>query len=171
MPNKEYALTMARYNLWQNQSLMAAADSLSAAERKRDRGAFFGSIERTLSHVFWGDMLWMSRFAGTPPPDGSGQESVNFIRSWEQYRGDRKAFDDQILNWARQVPPDCFEGDLTWYAGSVGRELTQPRKTLVIQFFNHQTHHRGQVHAMLTAAGARPEDTDLPLMPDHIGNL
>ncbi len=171
MPNKEYTLTMARYNLWQNQSLLAAADGLSAAERQLDRGAFFGSIEKTLSHVFWGDMLWMSRFAGTPAPEGSGLDSVNFIGNWKQYLVDRRAFDERILKWAHEVAPDWFDGDLSWYAGSVGRDLTQPRKTLVIQFFNHQTHHRGQVHAMLTAAGAKPDDTDLPLMPERYRRL
>ncbi|WP_419913729.1 DinB family protein [Hoeflea sp.] len=171
MPNKEYVTTMARYNMWQNQSLLAAADSLSAAEREKDRGAFFDSIHKTLSHIFWGDMIWMHRFAGTPAPDGGITDSTGFIRSWAQYLNDREAFDKTILEWAHDVDPDWFEGDLTWYSGAIGRELTKPKKILIMQLFNHQTHHRGQVHAMLTAAGAKPEDTDIPFMPDRFGNL
>ena len=66
MPNKEYVLAMARYNLWQNESILAAADALSPVERERERGAFFGSIQKTLSHLFWADMVWLSRFTGTP---------------------------------------------------------------------------------------------------------
>ena len=50
---------------------------------------------------------------------------------------------------------------------AIGRELSKPRDMLVVHMFNHQTHHRGQVHAMLTAAGARPDDTDLPLMAEQ----
>ena len=57
--------------------------------------------------------------------------------------------------------------DFTWYSGILRRELSKPYWMLVTHFFNHQTHHRGQVHAMLTSAGATPDDTDLPLMPDE----
>ena len=134
MPNKEYTLTMVRYNLWQNESMLAAADSFSAAARERDRGAFFGSIRKTLSHVFWGDMLWMSRFAAIPAPDVGGPESTNFIRSWKRYLVEPKAFDGRVLEWAHEAAPDWFEGDLTWYSGSLDRDFTQPRKTLIIQF-------------------------------------
>lgn len=171
MPNQEYVLTMARYNMWQNESLLTAADGLTADERMKDRGAFFGSIHKTLSHIFWGDMIWMHRFAETPPPDGGITDSTGFIRSWEQYLTDRAAFDQTIVDWAHTVEPQWFEGDLSWYSGAVGRDLTKPKKTLIIQLFNHQTHHRGQVHAMLTAAGAKPDDTDVPFMPDRFQDV
>lgn len=166
MPNKEYALTMARYNLWQNENLLSAADGLSRSEREKDRGAFFGSIQKTVSHLFWGDMLWMSRFAGTPAPKGGITETTEMITRWEIFRADRTSFDKRILRWAQEVSPDWFEGELTWFSGAIDREITKPNSLLVIQFFNHQTHHRGQVHAMLTAAGAKPGDTDLPFMPE-----
>lgn len=171
MPNKEYTLTMARYNLWQNENLLSAADGLSEVERDKDRGAFFGSIQKTLSHLFWGDMLWMSRFAGTVAPRGGITETTEMISSWHSYRADRKTFDEQIMRWAHEVTPDWFEGELTWFSGAIGCEITKPKSTLVIQFFNHQTHHRGQVHAMLTSAGARPGDTDVPFMPEQYLDL
>jgi uncharacterized damage-inducible protein DinB len=167
MPNQEYTLTMARYNRWQNESMLAAADGLSAFEREKDRGAFFGSIQKTASHIYWGDMLWMSRFAGTPAPTGGGPESVNMIDNWEQFRRERTTFDKRIIQWAHEVSPDWFDGDLSWFSGAMGRDFSKPKKTLVIQLFNHQTHHRGQIHAMLTSAGAKPDDTDVPFMPDH----
>lgn len=167
MPNKEYALTMARYNLWQNENLLSAADGLSQSEREKDRGAFFGSLQKTLSHLFWGDMLWMSRFADTAAPKGGITETTDLITNWASYRADRKAFDQRILQWAQEVMPVWFEGELTWFSGAIDRELTRPNSLLVIQFFNHQTHHRGQVHAMLTSAGAKPGDTDVPFMPER----
>lgn len=167
MPNKEYALTMARYNLWQNENLLTAINRLSPTERMKDRGSFFGSIQATVSHIFWGDMTWMSRFAGTQAQTVGIPESTKLISDWEQFCGERKAFDEQILQWAHGISPDWFEGDLSWYSGAAGRDLTLPKKTVIIQLFNHQTHHRGQIHAMLTSAGVKTEDTDLPFMPQR----
>ena len=63
---------------------------------------------------------------------------------------------------------DWLAGDLTWYSGFMKADMTRPKAACVLQLFNHQTHHRGQVHAMLTAAGTKPEDTDIPFMPDEI---
>ncbi|MGB0506003.1 MAG: DinB family protein [Pikeienuella sp.] len=167
MPNKEYTLTMARYNCWQNESMLTAAGGLSPEERQKDRGAFFGSIQKTASHLFWGDMIWMNRFAGTPAPTVPGPESVNMITDWGQYCDERTAFDKQIIQWAQNVSPGWFDGDLSWYSGATGRNLTKSKRLLVIQLFNHQTHHRGQIHAMLTAASAKTDDTDVPFIPDH----
>lgn len=171
MPNTEYALTMARYNSWQNESLLAAAESLTNFERQKDRGSFFGSIQRTLSHVFWGDTVWMSKFEGTPTPEGGIEESADLIQSWSSFHTARQTLDKRILTWAHVVSPDWFNGDLSWYSAVLGRKISKPKKTLVIQLFNHQTHHRGQVHAMLTAAGAKPDDTDVPFMPERFLDL
>src|SRR4029450_9880640 len=70
MIDAAYVQRMARYNRWQNESLYGAAGTLSDAERRRARGAFFGSIHATLNHVLWGDRIWMSRLAGTAKPEG-----------------------------------------------------------------------------------------------------
>ncbi|MGR3504075.1 DinB family protein [Pseudaestuariivita sp.] len=166
MPDKRYAMAMARYNHWQNQSLIAAADGLTDAERTRDRGAFFGSILRTLSHIYWGDSLWMSKFAGTPPPPGGIADSVTLLGSWEAYKAARTDLDTRITQWSQDVDPDWFAGEMSWYSAVQGAEVTKSNARIIMHFFNHQTHHRGQVHAMLTAAGAQPGDTDIVFMPD-----
>ncbi len=160
----EHVRLMARYNAWQNRSIYAAADSLDDAARRQARGAFFGSIHGTLSHILWGDRIWMSRFAGTEKPEGGVRESPRLVEDWEELKRQRTAFDDTITRWADGLDPVWLEGRLAWYSGAVGRDLEKPRWQLVTHFFNHQTHHRGQVHAMLTAAGARPDDTDLMLL-------
>jgi uncharacterized damage-inducible protein DinB len=160
-----YAQTMARYNAWQNRSLYDAAASLSQAERQQERGAFFGSIHGTLSHILWGDQAWMHRFADTPKPVGNIKDSRHSIPDWLALMEARQAFDGIISAWAETLNPEWLTGELTWFSGAMGREITRPIDLLVVHMFNHQTHHRGQVHAMLTAAGAKPDDTDLPFKP------
>jgi uncharacterized damage-inducible protein DinB len=82
--------------------------------------------------------------------------------SWDELKRERVAFDQVILDWAGRLDPAWLTGDLTWFSGAMGREASRPKWVLVTHMFNHQTHHRGQVHCMLTQAGLRPGPTDLP---------
>ncbi len=155
---------MARYNRWQNQNLYDCADRLPDEERKRERGAFFGSIHKTLNHLLWGDQIWMHRFCGTPKPEGGIPGSVDRYPDWDELKRLRFAFDDTIAAWADGLDRVWLDGDLTYYSGAAKREFTRPRWLLVTHMFNHQTHHRGQVHCLLTQCGLRPGDTDLPIL-------
>ena len=167
MISQNHVKTLARYNAWQNHSLYSAASSLSDEDRREDRGAFFGSIQKTLTHILWADQLWFSRFTAAPPPRaGSIPESSTMVEDWETLVAERRKMDAAIEDWAAALDEATLSATLTWYSGAMGREITKPNWVLFTHFFNHQTHHRGQVHAMLTAAGASPEDTDLPFMPD-----
>lgn len=171
MANQEYVLLMARYNMWQNENLTKAASSLDQAARQAERGAFFGSIEKTFSHLLWGDGVWLSRFEGRDPPANYKTDSTALIETWDGFQKDRAAFDRQILDWARKVPPEWFDGDLTWRSGISGSVASRPKKALSVQLFNHQTHHRGQIHAMLTAAGVKPDATDIQAIPQRFFEL
>jgi uncharacterized damage-inducible protein DinB len=159
-----YARMMADYNRWQNRNLYAAAASLSDEVRKQQRGAFFGSIHGTLNHLLWGDQMWMSRFIGTPPPKAPAGilDTLHLHERWEDLERERAAFDEVIIDWAETLDPAWLQGDLTWFSGALKREVTKPKVMLVANLFNHQTHHRGQVHCMLTQCGVTPGDTDLP---------
>ncbi len=161
----DYVQHMARYNRWQNQNLYGAADGLSDEERRRERGAFFGSIHKTLSHLLWGDRAWMSRFADWPMPEVPLAQSPSLIGDWQLLKKARAELDEDIVEWADALDPAVLAGDMTYFAQAAQRQITEPRWFLVAHIFNHQTHHRGQVHCMLTQAGAKPHDTDLPLMP------
>ena len=165
MIDADHVRTMARYNRWQNRSLYAAADEIGEAARRLDRGAFFGSIHRTLSHLFWSDRMWMSRFDGGTKPDGPLEASPDWIADWTDLAARRAEADEAILAWAGALTDAGTTGRLSWYSGLLGRDTEADRALCLAHFFNHQTHHRGQVHAMLTAAGARPEGTDLFTMP------
>jgi uncharacterized damage-inducible protein DinB len=157
-----YVRTMATYNRWQNENLYGAADGLSDAARKQERGAFFGSIHATLNHLVWADRMWMSRFQGAPRPSGGIPESTRLFERWDDLKRARAEFDGAIIDWAEKLDHAWLEGNLTWFSGSAKREVTKPKALLVTHYFNHQTHHRGQVHCLLTQCGAKPGDTDLP---------
>ena len=161
-----YAARMARYNRWQNENLYGAADRLFDDERRRERGAFFGSIHKTLSHLLWADRIQMSRFTDIAKPPGGIKDSPALYPDWNELKRERAAFDRTMVDWADTLDPAWLAGDLTYFSGSIGRELTRPRWLMVTHLFNHTTHHRGQVHCMLTQAGAKPSDTDLPFMPE-----
>jgi uncharacterized damage-inducible protein DinB len=157
MIERAYVQRMARYNRWQNENLYGVADSLSDDERRRERGAWFGSIHKTLSHIFFTDL---------PRPTVGIPESVSLYPDWDNLKSERKSFDQTMIDWADKVDDSWLAADQTYYSGATKRDWTRPRWMLVTHMFNHQTHHRGQVHSMLTQAGGRPGDTDLPFTPD-----
>jgi uncharacterized damage-inducible protein DinB len=159
-----FAQTMACYNRWQDRSLYAAADRLSEDERRMDRGAFYKSIHATLNHVLWADNMWMSPVADVPKPTVGIRNSVTFCDDWERLKAERACFDERIIAWADSLDDAWLLADLDWYSSAMKRDVVKPRRLVVTHIFNHQTHHRGQVHAMLTAAGAKPEDTDIIFM-------
>lgn len=165
MISPTHAQLMAAYNQWQNTSIYDAASSLSNEARRQDRGAFFGSIHDTLCHVLWGDSIWLSRFADFPAPEGGIPQSTSLHTDWKILCDARQKTDAFIVEWAAGLKQQDLEGHLSWYSGALGRDMTKPKWILITHFFNHQTHHRGQVHAMLTSAGAKPDDTDIPFMP------
>jgi uncharacterized damage-inducible protein DinB len=164
MIDAEYVRTMAGYNRWQNQNFYGAADGLSDDQRKQARGAFFGSIHATFNHLLWGDQIWMSRLAGTPKPKAAGiPDSVSMFEAWDELKRERQTFDQVMVDWADKLDARWLEGDLSWFSGAAGRDVTRPKWLLVTHLFNHQTHHRGQIHCMLTQCGVKlGEATDLP---------
>jgi uncharacterized damage-inducible protein DinB len=155
---------MALYNEWQNRSLYAAANRLSDAERRLDRGAFFNSIHSTLNHILWADAMWMSRVSDAPRLDVAISDSGHFHDEWETLKRERGAMDERLIAWADGLDDAWLAEDLRWLPATRPTAMTRPRWQVVAHMFNHQTHHRGQAHAMLTAAGAQPEPTDLVLL-------
>ncbi len=161
-----YAQRMARYNRWQNNNLYDVADRLSDKERRLDRGAFFKSIHATLSHLLWADGQWMARFEKQERPPGSIVDSVSLFPDWDDLKTKRAAMDQRIISFADTLPETWLDGEVSWFSGAIQRDMTKPAWIVLTHMFNHQTHHRGQVHAMLTHAGGKPHDTDFWVMPE-----
>jgi uncharacterized damage-inducible protein DinB len=162
--NPAFVRTMAAYNAEMNRRIYAAASRLSDEARCLPRGAFWGSIHGTLCHLLWGDQVWMVRFDGWPKPAVRQRESSMLIAEFEELSRARTDADAKISSWAERVTAPWLAEDLAWFSVSVNKEMRQQRSLLVMHFFNHQTHHRGQAHAMITAAGEQTGDTDLPLV-------
>ena len=159
-----YCRTMSAYNATMNRRFYAAAATLTDEARRLDRGAFFGSVHATLSHLLWADTGWMARLAGWNPPGVPLADSPRYVAAFDDLRARRADADARIADWAAELDPARLSGDLTYVSAAAGREFTRPVALLVTHLFNHQTHHRGQVHAMLTAAGATTGATDLPFV-------
>jgi uncharacterized damage-inducible protein DinB len=159
-----FVRTMAAYNSEMNRRIYAAAKRLPETARRLGRGAFWGSIHGTLCHLLWGDQMWMSRFDGWPKPAVGIKESPTLIVDFEELSHARFYADGRISSWAERIGEDWLRQDQVWFSQAAKRELRQPRSLLVTHFFNHQTHHRGQVHAMITACGEEMGDTDLFLV-------
>ena len=166
MISPDWCRLMAAYNAEMNRRLYAAAAELPDATRRQDRGAWFGSIHGTLCHLLSADRQWMSRFAGWEPPPPGIANSPRLIEDFAELRTAREAADARIEAWTATLTPDWLAGDLTWFSGGSQQEMSQKRWVLLTHLFNHQTHHRGQAHDLITQAGVRPAATDLPWILD-----
>jgi uncharacterized damage-inducible protein DinB len=164
MISPAYIRLMADYNAEMNRRLYAAAAHLTDAERKADRGAFWKSIHGTLAHILWGDTQWMSRFDDWPKPAVAIKQSAGLIDDFETLRALRVKADADIRSWAERIDDAWLAEDLVWFSGAAQKEMRRRKGPLVVHFFNHQTHHRGQAHALLTACGQDTGDTDLFLV-------
>ncbi len=167
MMSPEWLGASARYNRWMNNQLYGLAATLSDEERKRDRGAFFKSIHGTLNHLLLGDRVWLARFKGVNVTDeflGPGIRSLDqeLYVDFEELRRERALTDDEVSNWVLGLNPERLAAPLVYMRR--GQKHESPLWWAVAHVFNHQTHHRGQITAMLTQQGCDPGSTDLLAM-------
>lgn len=105
MITKDYVITMARYNRWQNNCLITVADGFDDATRKKDGGVFFQSIHQTFNHLLWADGIWLSRFTNDGTQHLSLQQSVSLFDQWQALKTARTAMDEKIIAWAKAIDP------------------------------------------------------------------
>lgn len=162
---------LARYNRWFNERLYAACEALDDERRAQDDGAFFGSIHGTLNHLVWGDTMWLQRFAAQDTgftalgggllslPPGATYGTL-LEPDWAVLKARRERLDAAIEAWVAQMPED-FPQRTMRYANTRGVWREHPAWLAMTHFFNHQTHHRGQVTTLLSQAGVDVGVTDL----------
>lgn len=162
-----YVRTMARYNAWQNRQLTEMLGQMEDTDLRKDRGAFFGSIFATLNHLLWADALWTNRFnSRVPGPTKGVEHHLTYTPTFAVWSAERFRLDGAIRMWADTTRSLDLQSKLSWYSNSLQREFKQPIGLCVMHMFGHQTHHRGQVHAMMTAAGLTAPVSDLVFMPE-----
>jgi len=152
----------ARYNEWANCRVNEAASALSGAEYRADRGAFFGSVHGTLNHLLVADRIWMNRFTGSGPSYSRLDEAP--FEDFPPLRSAREAEDRRIIEWIDGLKAEAFDGSFTYRTIVNPAEITQRLAPALAHFFNHQTHHRGQVHGMLTSLRGKSGAPSLDLI-------
>ncbi len=153
--------TLARYNDWANRTVYDATALLSEAECCKNRpAAYFGSILKTLNHLLVVDNLWFPRLNGISRSDLKLDQVLH--DDLTELRAAREAEDARIVAQVDAIGEAALAADCT-YNDSKGNPWTMPVWQMLATVFNHQTHHRGQVHALLKDAGAEPPSLDLPV--------
>lgn len=164
MITAEWLRMMARYGGWQNAAYVAATADLSEDAWWQDRGVFFKSLGATANHILWADLIWLSRLAGYPVPE-AGPSGLDLTATRADWAARRAQADEQMSDWAAGLTDADLTGDLEWVSGIFGPQKSN-RAVALTHLITHATHHRGQMHAMLTAMGRDTPTTDLVFMPE-----
>jgi uncharacterized damage-inducible protein DinB len=170
---------MAGYNAWMNQKMYGAAATLPAQELRAERGAFFGSLIGTLNHLVVADTIWLrrfsthrTRFAVLDPvlalPAPSALDAI-YSDELAVLGAHRRMLDTLIVDWSAH----WSEADLAHvlhYASTKGIPSQKRFGELLLHFFNHQTHHRGQASTLLAQAGVDLGVTDLLMLIENVAD-
>jgi uncharacterized damage-inducible protein DinB len=164
---KAYFSMMAGYNAWANERVYDAAAGLSDSDYRADCGAFFKSVHGTLNHLLVTDRIWMRRFTGTG--DAPTRLDAILFDDLSDLRAARRAEDQRIESYVGELDEARLNGLLRYRTISNPTDFEQPLASTLIHFFNHQTHHRGQVHALLTGLTGTAPSLDLIMFQRQTG--
>lgn len=153
----DYFAALARYNNWANQRLYGAVAELGEADIAAPRTGFFPSLLKTLNHLVVTDRIWLGRLTGTPDPLALDQVLHG---NFSELRSVREALDERLLFFVLSLSPDRLEEVLV-YKTMAGVPHETPMQLVLGHVFNHQTHHRGQAHAMLSGTTVAPPSLDM----------
>jgi len=152
-----YYSTFARYNTWANARLYGACAKLSESEYLRPRPSFFGSIHATLNHLMVADRIWLGRIEGRPEKLALNQILYGDFTALQVARG---AEDDRLIRVVEGLDPARLDQPLD-YLNTRGERFRTPLRIVLGHLFNHQTHHRGQAHGLLSQTSVPPPELDL----------
>jgi uncharacterized damage-inducible protein DinB len=150
--------TFGRYNRWANRRLYDACAALGEAEYRKPRQAFFGSIHGTLNHLLVGDRVWLGRIEGKD--SGIARLDAILVEDLAALRAAREAEDARLLALVDRLDDKDLAATLA-YRNMRGEPQETELAWVLAHLFNHQTHHRGQVHDMLSQTKVAPPPLDL----------
>ena len=158
---------LALYNSWANRRLYDAAASVSDTDYRADRGAFFKSLQGTLNHLLVGDRLWMRRFTG----EGEAPTRLDAIlhEDFHDLRRAREIEDRRIEAYVDGLDDEALNASFSYSTITNPAKVEQVLSEALDHFFNHQTHHRGQAHCLLTAISGTAPSLDLILLQREKG--
>lgn len=152
---------MARFNSWVNDRIYACVAGLPEDSYRADQGAFFGSVHGTLNHLLLVDRLWTARLQGTIEKFSSlAQILYDDLPSLTEAR---KAEDQRLIDLVESYSDADLKGEVTFTMMSQPGDMTMRRDHILLTLYNHQTHHRGQIHCLLTQCDLATPDLDLPI--------
>lgn len=163
MNEPEIYRALSRYNSWMNQNLGQACSPIGEEARKKPSGAPFGSIHGLWNHLLVADRIWLARFEHRTPPYTALDAQVT--ADFEALRDERALTDRAIALFVEKLSPDDLSAPFSFTPLTNPRTRTFPFWVCVSHLFNHQTHHRGQISALLEQAGGDCGVTDLLAMP------
>lgn len=156
---KAHFALMAEYNAWANARLYRMASQLSDEQYRRPVNVYFKSLHGTLNHILVADRIWLSRLTG----EGTAPTRLDAILFEDRaaLAEARRAEDERLASFVDGLADEQLEGDVEYQMLSGSRQR-QMRREVLAHLFNHQTHHRGQAHAILTELGMKePDSLDL----------
>jgi uncharacterized damage-inducible protein DinB len=154
----EHFRTFAHYNAWANERLYGACAALPEAEYLKPRPAFFGSLHGVLNHILVGDRIWLSRLEGRD--SGIGALDQQLYGDFAGLRVARQAEDQLIIAYVEGLDERELTSSLR-YTNMAGERHQDPVRIVLAHMFNHQTHHRGQAHDLLSQTEVAPPPLDL----------
>ena len=150
---------LANFNTWTNMKIFSACKELNDTEYKKDRKAFFSSIHGTLNHLLVVDRAYISRIEGIDH-DLKSLDQILF-KSLHQLEEAKIKEDKRLVDLVNSLSEKSIRKKIT-YKGFETGNTTYTINTILMTLFNHQTHHRGQIHNMLSQAGIKPPQIDIP---------
>ncbi|KJY93777.1 damage-inducible protein DinB [Vibrio neptunius] len=167
---KQQFILMSEYNQWMNESLLSHLNEGVDLDIYEEKGAFWGSAFKTMSHIFTCDLMWLHRFTNVQSSYDLNESlnefphptsiSTHCFETLDELRASRGKLDAVIADWISSISDTEFDSNVV-YQNSSGKEFSEPFASVLLHFFNHQTHHRGQVTTLISQSGDNSYCTDL----------
>jgi uncharacterized damage-inducible protein DinB len=153
-----------RYNRWANERVFGAVSTLTQEQFARDLGSSHASVRDTLTHIVWGEWLWLQRWRGTSPQtvfQGTAFPRPDALKArWLEIEPEQRGF-------VESVTPERLRS-IVRYVNLQGQTWQYPLWRQMYHLVNHSSYHRGQVTTLLRQLGARPVPTDFLVFHDEV---